>query len=448
MRILCVDDDQVTLIKTVKTLQSMLPGDNVWKAGSGEAALDQLRAQPVDLVITDLVMPGMTGLDVLREAKVLNPQTEVVMLTGHASIDTAIEAIRLGALDYLTKPLESDLIIEKVEQVRTYLLRRQMLDGKGIEVQFNRSGATGAALQESLSDSLKRLREIERILGAPGSNDDRVAQIRLAIDVPQAVLAAEPDVIETAPAQPTKELYDETASAWKRDEPSSLSDYTARPAVFELCEPVAGKRVLDLGCGEGYCARELRRRGADISGIDISEKMIEGAIAAEREKKMGISYAVGNATQLVGVADGSVDLALAVFLFNYLDVKQTLQCMTEVARVLKKGGHFVFSIPHPCFPYMRTPARPFYFDVAGTGYFKGRDGRFSGKIWRRGGQGLDVQLVHKTFEDYFECLGQAGFRHMPLVHELHVLPEHIELDPDFFGPLADVPLHVAFKVER
>jgi CheY-like chemotaxis protein/ubiquinone/menaquinone biosynthesis C-methylase UbiE len=449
MRILCVDDDQVTLLKTVKTLQSMLPGDSVWKAGSGEAALEQLRVEPVDLVITDLVMPGLSGLDVLRETKTRYPRTEVVMLTGHAAIDTAVEAIRLGALDYLTKPLEADLIIEKVEQVRTYLLRRQMLDGKGVEVTFARTGGTREAIQESLSDSLQRLRAIAEVVGGVGSNDERLAKIREMLDAPRAGLPSIAPKSGPQVVTATKQLYDQTASGWVRDKPSSLSDYTARPAVFELCEPVKGKRVLDLGCGEGYCTRELRRRGAEISGIDVSDKMIDGALEAEKKLKLGISYSVGDATKLPQVANASLDMVLAVFLFNYLTVDQTRACMSEVARIVKPGGHFVFSIPHPAFPYMREHAPPFYFDVPkGAGYFAGRNQHFSGKIWKRGGQALDVQLVHKTFEDYFECLAEAGFRKMPVVQELHALPEHVELDPDFFGPLGDVPLHVAFKVER
>ena len=110
---------------------------------------------------------------------------------------------------------------------------------------------------------------------------------------------------------------------------------------------------------------------------------------------------------------------------------------------------FVFSVPHPAFAYVRrTNAAPFFFDVGSSGYFSGRNHQFQGEIHRRDGSALPVQMIHKTFADYFEALGDAGFTALPEVRELAVRPEHLELDPAFFGPVADVPLHAAFRVPR
>jgi toxoflavin synthase len=148
------------------------------------------------------------------------------------------------------------------------------------------------------------------------------------------------------------------------------------------------------------------------------------------------------------IADGSIDLVLAVFLFNYLTIAQTRQCMVEVARVLRPGGRFVFSVPHPAFPYMRQAEYPFYFQVEEQNYFSGRDRQFPGRIWKRDGAALEVQLVHKTLQDYFEALQSAGFSTMPTLRELRVLPEHVALDEPFFKPLIDFPLHLAIQVSR
>jgi hypothetical protein len=74
--------------------------------------------------------------------------------------------------------------------------------------------------------------------------------------------------------------------------------------------------------------------------------------------------------------------------------------------------------------------------------------RHPGKIWRRDGVALDVQMVHKTFEDYFEALRRAGFTWLPVVRELKADHGMLELDPEFFSPLMDFPLHVALKVQR
>ena len=69
-------------------------------------------------------------------------------------------------------------------------------------------------------------------------------------------------------------------------------------------------------------------------------------------------------------------------------------------------------------------------------------------IWRRDGVDVPVRCVHKTFADYFDCLAQAGFTKLPKVVELRATEEHLALDPRFFGPLADQPLHVLFELER
>jgi len=247
----------------------------------------------------------------------------------------------------------------------------------------------------------------------------------------------------------TRELYDSSAERWVRDEPLSLSDFTGRPPTLALCEPLEGLRVLDVGCGEGYCARKLRRSGAaEVVGIELSEAMVAAATAAEQRAPLGIRYDQGDATDLSRFGDASFDLALAMFLFNYLGVDDTRRAMKEIARVLRPGGRFVLAVPHPSLPYLRSEEPPFFFSVGGRGYFDARDTRFPGRIWRKDGVALDVQLVHKTIEDYFEALNFAGFTTMPIVRELRVTPELLRDDPGFFGPLADTPLHLAIAVTR
>lgn len=121
--------------------------------------------------------------------------------------------------------------------------------------------------------------------------------------------------------------------------------------------------------------------------------------------------------------------------------------MTEAARVLRPGGKFVFAVPHPSLAFVREEAPPFFFTRGTNGYFSGRDTQFEGKIWRRDGEAVRVRCVHKTLDDYFRALAKAGFRFLPDVQELHVTEEHLALDPAFFEPLRDVPLHVAFRLE-
>ena len=246
-----------------------------------------------------------------------------------------------------------------------------------------------------------------------------------------------------------QQLYDATAQGWVRKQPITLSDFTGRIPLLAMADPVQGKRVLDLGCGEGYFARHLKVRGAStVIGVDQSAGMIDLAQQQEKAEPLGIDYYQGCATNLAMIPERSFDMTIAVFLFNYLTVEQTQACMAEVARVVKPGGRFLFAVPHPAFPYMRRPEPPFYFSTEGVGYFSGRDRHSAGRIWKRDGTSLEVQLVHKTFEDYFDALAKAGFTSMPRVRELRVTPELVELDPAFFGPAVDTPLHMAIEVTR
>lgn len=255
---------------------------------------------------------------------------------------------------------------------------------------------------------------------------------------------------QTRPSQPSvaQHLYDQTAARWSRQQPSSLSDYTARPRMMELCAPVSGLRVLDLGCGEGYVSRMLAQAGAaSVLGLDVSPRMIALAQAAEQAQPLGIRYDTVDAAHWA-CEPGSFDLVVAVFLFNYLKVEAMQQTMARVHQALVPGGRFIFAVPHPAFAFMRQPAPPFFFEVGSAGYFTDRDSVFPGKIWKRDGTPLDVQLVHKTLGDYFQGLRGAGFKTMPEVEELSVTSSMVDMDPAFFGPLFNYPLHMAVRIAR
>jgi len=244
-------------------------------------------------------------------------------------------------------------------------------------------------------------------------------------------------------------LYDRSAPNWKRTEPILLSDFTARPFLLSWCEPVRGKRVLDLGCGEGYFSRQLKQRGAGyVEGIDSAKEMIAGAIAAEKSEPLGIHYRVSDAADLSEIHDETFDLVVAVFLFNYVDRETMTTIMKGVYRLLRGGGRFVFSVPHPLFAFLHEEQAPFHFRRNGAGYFSGRDKLFEGRLWRRDGTDVPVRCIHKTIDDYFHALAEAGFASLPGVRELYVQPKHLKMDAEFFESLKEKPLHLAFQITR
>lgn len=108
--ILIIDDEPVVRLALSRILQS---GENhIGVAGNGADALHELAQRPYDVVVLDLRLPGMDGLTVLEHIKAKWPDVEVIILTGYPSVDTAKEAIRRGAYDYLAKPIEPDRMTE------------------------------------------------------------------------------------------------------------------------------------------------------------------------------------------------------------------------------------------------------------------------------------------------------------------------------------------------
>lgn len=246
----------------------------------------------------------------------------------------------------------------------------------------------------------------------------------------------------------TKQVYNDNANKWLRLAPSSLSDFTARPFVFEACGEMNSRSVLDIGCGEGYCARELKRLGAgDYLGVDLSSQMIEAAQVQEREDQYGIEYRACNVVEFT--PNRQFDLCIAVFLFNYLRIEEMQRVFSMVHKALQPQGQFIFCVPHPFFPFIHSKQTPpFYFSSVGKNYFSDVNQKFEGEIWKRDGEPLHVQCVHKTFSNYFDILRQAGFSIMPEVKELTVTPELVAKDESFFSPLLNEPLHVLFKVTK
>ena len=111
-------DDEVAFVETL--VKRLAKRDlRVVAAHSGTEALDKLEAggpTKIDVVILDVKMPGMDGLETLARIKEQHPLIEVVMLTGHATVESAIDGMKKGAFDYLMKPCEVDLLLEKINQ--------------------------------------------------------------------------------------------------------------------------------------------------------------------------------------------------------------------------------------------------------------------------------------------------------------------------------------------
>lgn len=150
------------------------------------------------------------------------------------------------------------------------------------------------------------------------------------------------------------------------------------PNLRALTGDVQGQSVCDIACGQGLATRELARLGADVTGVDISERMLARARQYEAEQRLGIAYVLDDAQTLSTVDDASFDGATCCMgLINIPDLDASVQ---SVRRVLKPGGWFVFCITHPCFesPHAEWLERDgrvsrLLHDYFGEGYWQARE---------------------------------------------------------------------------
>jgi len=126
-------DDEVPFVETM-TKRLTKRELQITSAFNGKDALEQLRGDSaVEIVILDVKMPGIDGIETLREIKARHPLVEVIMLTGHATVETAIDGMKLGAFDYLMKPCDMDQLISKVKEAAA---RKRQQEHKIIEARL------------------------------------------------------------------------------------------------------------------------------------------------------------------------------------------------------------------------------------------------------------------------------------------------------------------------
>lgn len=177
LSILVVDDDPVVR----RLLQQRLKKEeySVMVADDGYQAERLLKKHIFDVVLTDLIMPGdIGGIEVLEITKQLNPKTEVVLITAHSSVDTAVAAMKKGAIDYLEKPINFDELFLRIEKIAN--LKAIVQNAKDIGQAMSVTEAAAAATIQDLEIAVNRQRElldeVDTILrDNTKSEDERIA---------------------------------------------------------------------------------------------------------------------------------------------------------------------------------------------------------------------------------------------------------------------------------
>ena len=214
--------------------------------------------------------------------------------------------------------------------------------------------------------------------------------------------------------------WEDNAEVWTRLARAGYDVYRDgfnTPAFLEMLPDVEGLTGLDLGCGEGHNTRLLARRGARVTGIDISPTFVRHAREAEEARPLGIRYEVASALDLP-FEDASFDFATAFM--SLMDMPETGRVFAEVFRTLRPGGFLQFSIGHPCF---ETPHRKTLRDETGRAYarevgdyFRKVDGEIEEWIFsaappdvREGSRPFHVPRFTWTLSEWLNLLVEAGF---------------------------------------
>ncbi|MEV4142683.1 methyltransferase domain-containing protein [Amycolatopsis sp. NPDC049691] len=228
--------------------------------------------------------------------------------------------------------------------------------------------------------------------------------------------------------------YDEFADAYTAENETSLMNaYYERPATLALAGDVAGRRILDAGCGSGPLFAALRERGAVVTGFDQSAAMIEHA-----RKRLGADadLRVADLAEPLPYPDDAFDDVVASLVLHYL--RDWAPTLAEFRRVLKTGGRLIASVNHPFMNnliHRQTGPRPDYFEsYTWTDEFELH------------GQAARMTFWHKPLHAMTDAFTAAGFR-IAVISEPHPVPEARDLFPDDFHLLDTFPSFLFFVVE-
>lgn len=223
------------------------------------------------------------------------------------------------------------------------------------------------------------------------------------------------------------------------------------PCVERLLGDVKGKKLLDAGCGEGYLARYYAKKGADVTAIDLSQRLIETSEHLTDDEGITIDYRVDNVCYIESVPNGEFDLILSNLVL--LNVPHLDDAIREFQRVLKVGGILVFSIVHPAFNFYGpgswemgekdpdTKRREgLYFKV--DRYFEEEEYERYWKTKQGNKFPEPISFFHRTLSTYLNSLSSAGFRLLEFAE-----PQPIDED-QFFDRERRVPFFAVFKATR
>jgi len=331
-RVLVVDDE----MGVRESLRAILDGEcEVVTASNGQAALDAIAWDPIDVMTLDLKMPGLGGIGVLERAKQIDPDLEVLIITGYGSLDTAVQGIRLRAFDYLSKPFDSAQVRRLVTRAiarraavrRMKTLPEQLLSGLSHELRTPLNVIMGysAILREEGEDNLSKEQRLalDRIQSSSSSLLAYVETIFYMAELDRGLMPLTRDAVrvtdllarvgaELAPRARAKGL------AWRLDAPAELPLVTDEDKLARLVRALADNAVRHTVEGEVVLVARPAASGVTLEvrdsgpGIDPeliveTEDVIAGRATTRPPRLLGFGLRL--AGRLVRILGASLTMA-------------------------------------------------------------------------------------------------------------------------------------------
>ncbi|MBI1319973.1 MAG: response regulator [Candidatus Hydrogenedens sp.] len=290
--ILLTEDDQVQREIITDILTSS--GFGVRAAASGEEALALLDEAPSDLLLSDLKMPGMDGLALLRAARARRPETEVILMTAHGTIRTAVQAMREGAIDYLEKPFDKDALLHVITRAseRTTLRRenKQLRDLVSVSVSLGNIVGESPAMREVFQRTQRaaQVQSTVLILGESGTGKELIAR-HIHFEGPRA---KKPFVVVNCAAIPDSlvesELFGHEKGAFTGADMTRVGKFEAAhggtifldeigdmplEAQAKLLRVLQGGKVERVGANDG---RQVDVRAIVATNRNLKQRVAEG----------------------------------------------------------------------------------------------------------------------------------------------------------------------------
>ncbi|NHJ47921.1 MAG: class I SAM-dependent methyltransferase [Asgard group archaeon] len=241
----------------------------------------------------------------------------------------------------------------------------------------------------------------------------------------------------------TKEKWEKTSQNWMQnlmpdeDKGDTSREFIIDPALWKQIGDVKGLKILDAGCGNGYLSRLLAKKGAKVTGIDISKHFIGFCKKKEKANPLGCEFLTGSLTDMSSIDSGIFDIVVSNIVM--VDVQDYKSAFKEINRVLKPNGRFIWSNLHPVFGGLSQIFYRLPFDTSRNEerlclmidrYFD------TGAILMSWGNIKPIWQFHRTLQDYTQALNKAGFlireiiEPKPSIKDIQENPRSLAFDAD------------------